>query len=116
MGKKGDNSQKGAPDFEQAAAILKTAIANADDQKAKALGDLSAAWEKVEENCHVNKKGAKFVRGLMNVSPATASDILRTVIGMSNQMGLGITRDMVDEMEGKEALKIAVIENQSVDV
>lgn len=109
----GHNSKKPL-DFDKAANIMKTEIAKIDDASAKARGDASAAWKKIED-LGVNKKAAKAVRALMGQSPSTVSDYLRTFIGLLNPLGLGILRDMVDDAEGKTSIAVPLIDTPSVD-
>lgn len=110
----GHNSKKPL-DFDGAARILKNEIATLDDKKSKTLGDLSAAWKKIEDK-GLNKRAAKTIKGLMSQSPATVSDYLRTFIGLLNPLGLGILRDMVDAAEGKSSIEVPLIDTPSVDV
>lgn len=109
----GYNSKK--IDFVAAAKILKTEVAPISDKLSKSRGDMSAVKKRLED-LGVNKRGANFVQGLLSASPATASDILRTVVGLLEPCGLGVFRDMVDVAEGKSSLEIPLIDTPSVDV
>lgn len=108
--KKDDNEQNATPDFKGAADIIRSTIRNVNDTKAKALGDLSAAWARVQDNCHVNKKAAKAVAAIMGMSDGTRSDYLRSLLGLLNEMKLGISSDLVDLMGGTAALAVPVNE------
>ena len=111
--KAGHNSKK--IDFVAAAKIMKSEIGPLNDKMSKGRGDMSAVKKRLEE-LGVNKRGSNFVQSLLKASPATAGDILRTVVGLLEPCGLGIPRDMVDVAEGKNALEIPLIDTPSVDV
>lgn len=109
----GHNSKK-AIDFAAAARIMKSEIGPLLDAGAKSRGDISAAKKRLED-IGVNKRGAAFVQSLLKASPATASDILRTVVGLCEPCGLGIIKDMVDDAQGVKAYTIPLIDTPSVD-
>lgn len=111
-GGEGHNSKK--IDFGAAARIMKSEIAPLLDRGAKDRGDISAAKKRLED-IGVNKRGAAFMQSLLKASPATASDILRTVVGLCEPLGLGITRDMVDQAQGVVGYTIPLINTPSVD-
>lgn len=111
-GGEGHNSRN--LDFEAAAKVMKTDLANLRDKSAKVRGDQSAAWKKIEE-LGLNKKASKAVFGMQNQSPAEVSDYLRTFIGLLNPLGLGILRDMVDTAEGQTHIAVPLIDTPSVD-
>ena len=109
----GDNSKN--IDWAKAAKIMTGDITNVADKLSKSRGDMSAVKKRLEE-LGVNKRGSNFVQGLLNAGPATASDILRTVVGLCQELEIGITKDMVDDAQGDKAFTIPLIETPSVDV
>lgn len=111
--KAGHNSKN--VDWAKAAALLTGKIAGIDEKTAKLRGDMSAAKNQLEE-MGVNKRGANFVASLHKAGTATASDILRTVVMLCNELDIGITKDMVDDAEGSPKTSIPLIETPSVDV
>lgn len=111
-GGEGHNSKK--IDFVAAARIMKSEIGPLLDASAKSRGDISAAKKRLED-IGVNKRGAAFIQGLLKASPATTSDILRTVVGLLEPCKLGILRDMVDEAEGQDFVKVPLIDGPEVD-
>lgn len=98
------------PDFERAVRVLKGDIGPAEEKNAKSRGDLSAAWKVIEDECHVNKKAAKDVNRLAGMSEELRDDYLRSFYGMMQQMGLGISRDLVDQMGDGDAPTMPVAE------
>ncbi len=108
--KPNDNEKMAEPDFEAAAKLLKTAISNSNDAKQKALGDLSASWKRIEDNFHVNKKAAKDILKVAAMSAGTAQDYWRSFFGMMRAMGLGVSADLVDKMQGIDGVIVPVLE------
>jgi hypothetical protein len=113
--KPNDNEKMAEPDFEAAAKLLKSAISNSNDAKQKALGDLSASWKRIEDSFHVNKKAAKDILKITAMSGGTQQDYLRSFFGMMRAMGLGITSDLVDKMQGIDGLIVPIIEIDTDD-
>lgn len=111
--KEGHNSRK-AIDFEGAAQLMKTQVANLGEKAAKTRGDQAAVWKRIEEK-GVNKKAAKAVQSMLGQSPATVSDYLRTFIGLLGPCGLGIIKDMVDVAEDQTGIMVPLIDTPSVD-
>jgi len=99
-----------APDFDKAAKILREEISTIATRSSKLNGDKSAAFKRVEDECHVNKAAAKDALKLANLTPELQSDYLRTLFGLMKPMGIGIRRDLVDLAEGVEGLTIPVLD------
>jgi hypothetical protein len=95
-----------APDFQLAAKIIAEAIDSTAERRSKMNGDLSAAWKRVEDEAHVNKKAAKDARAISRMSDETQSDYLRSLFGLMGVLGIGIRRDLVDLAEGAPGLMI----------
>ncbi len=95
-----------SPDFDMAAKIIREEIDGSTERRAKMNGDLSAAWKRVEEVAHVNKKAAKDARAIARMSDETQSDYLRSLFGLMRPLGIGVRRDLVDLAEGVEGLAI----------
>lgn len=91
------------PDFEKMKRIFLGDIKPAEEKNAKARGDLSAAWKAIEDDCHLNKKAAKLLHKLHGESEETRDDFLRTLYGGMKALNLGISQDLVDQMDGAEA-------------
>lgn len=108
--KPNDNEKMAEPDFDGAAKLLKSAIANSNDAKQKALGDLSASWKRIEDNFNVNKKAAKDILKIAAMGGGSQQDYWRSFFGMMRAMGLGITSDLVDKMQGIDGLIVPIIE------
>jgi hypothetical protein len=92
-----------APDFVKMKNIFLHDIKPAEEKNAKARGDLSAAWKAIEDDCHCNKRAAKLLHRLYNESEETRDDFLRTLYGGMKALGLGISRDLVDQMSDQDA-------------
>lgn len=95
-----------APDFDAAAKIVREMIDGTTERRAKMNGDLSAAWKRVEDECHVNKSAAKDARKISRMSDETQSDYLRSLFGLMKPLGIGVRRDLVDLAQGVEGLHI----------
>lgn len=113
--KQNDNEKMAEPDFDAAAKLLNSAISNSNDAKQKALGDLSAAWKRIEDNFNVNKKAAKDILKIASMSGGTQQDYWRSFFGMMRAMGLGVASDLVDKMQGIDGLIVPVIAAQDLD-
>jgi len=95
-----------APDFEAAAKLIKDDIATLSTRTSKANGDKSAAWKRVQDDCHVNKGAAKAAANLSTLSDEMQSEWLRSFFGLLKPLGIGVRRDLVDIAEGVEGLMI----------
>ena len=89
-----------APDFERAIRVMKNDIAPIEDANSQSRGDLSAAWKVIADDCHVNKRAAKYFLKLHGASDELRDDELRSLYGLMQAAGIGITRDLVDQAEG----------------
>lgn len=87
------------PDFERAIRVLTNDIHPAEEKNAASRGDLSAAWKVVEDDCHVNKGAAKLYYRLTSMSDEKKDDFLRSLYGLMETGGMGISADLVDRME-----------------
>lgn len=94
---KKENDKVEQPDFRSAAGIMRQSIAASNDAKSKALGDLSAAWKRIEDDFHVNKKAAKQIMTMLNMSDATRDDYLRSLYGLMQEFNISISADLVDQ-------------------
>lgn len=105
MAKSGDNGPA-EPDFEMAANIIRGEIMGDRESLSKTQGDLSASWKRVQDSAHVNKGAAKSALAILNKSPSTRADHLRSFAGMLTAFkipGLTITYnpgDLVDQAQG----------------
>lgn len=91
------------PDFDRAINILKADLNPLTEKGAKVRGDQAAAWKMIECDCHCNKKAIKTVHQLMRMDPEIRDDFLRSLYGGMQAAGIGISEDLVDQMEGDEA-------------
>lgn len=107
MAKKDDGPQNGGeiikPDFERAIKVITNDLNPLLEKSAKVRGDQAAGWKVIEDDCHCNKKAAKDFHKLLRMDPELRDDYFRTLRGLLDVSGLGISRDLVDEAEGKEA-------------
>ncbi|MDQ4421447.1 hypothetical protein OOT33_13550 [Sphingobium sp. DEHP117] len=91
------------PDFDRAIKILKGDLNPLTEEGAKIRGDQAAAWKTIEKDCNCNKKAMKAVHALMRMDPELRDDYLRTLYGGMQAAGIGISEDLVDQMEGDDA-------------
>lgn len=107
MAKKDDGPQNGGaitpPDFEKALKVITNDLNPLIERSAKVRGDQAAAWKVIEDDCHCNKKAAKDFHKLMRMDPELRDDYFRTLSGLLELSGIGISRDLVDQAEGGEA-------------
>jgi hypothetical protein len=110
MAKKDDGPQNGGeiikPDFERAIKVITDDLNPLLEKSAKVRGDQAAGWKVIEDDCHCNKKAAKDFHKLLRMDPELRDDYFRTLRGLLDVSGLGISRDLVDEAEGKEAAPV----------
>ena len=88
------------PDFARALRVMKNDIAPLDDANSQSRGDMSAAWKVIADDCHVNKRAAKYFQKLQAASDELRDDELRSLYGLMAEAGIGISRDLVDQAEG----------------
>ena len=88
------------PDFARAIRVMANDIKASDEANAQTRGDLSAAWKVVEEECRCVKGAAKVFFKLRGMSIESRDDYLRTLYGLMEADGIGISRDLVDQAEG----------------
>lgn len=98
-----------APDFTKMRNIFLHDIKPAEEKNAKSRGDLSAAWKAIETDCHCNKGAAKLLHKLNGMSEETRDDFLRTLYGGMQVMGLGISQDLVDQMNDSDAPTMPIV-------
>jgi hypothetical protein len=98
-----------APDFEKMKRIFARDIKPAEEKNAKFRGELSGAWKAIEDECHCNKKAAKLLHKLHSASEEERDDFLRTLYGGMQALGIGISKDLVDQAEGKEAPQMPIV-------
>lgn len=107
MPKNDDGPQNGGaveqPDFEKAARILKRDVKPAEEKVGEHAQMISTAIKAIAKECHVNTKAARLVFWLSKQSDEKADDFLRSFTGMCEAMDVGLTTDLVDAAEGKEA-------------
>lgn len=110
MGKKDDGPQNGGaitpPDFEKALKVITNDLNPLLERSAKVRGDQAAAWKVIEDDCHCNKKAAKDFHKLLRMDPELRDDYFRTLSGLLELAGVGISRDLVDQAEGGDAKPI----------
>ncbi|WP_334656978.1 hypothetical protein [Sphingomonas panaciterrae] len=111
-----DHTEVAKPDFARAARLLRGDVKPAEEQNAKSRGDLSAAWKTIEDDCHVNKKAAKDAHKLANMSDETRDDYLRSLYGMMQELKIGISRDLVDQMGGAKAPQMPMAERSAPEL
>lgn len=91
------------PDFEKAARILQRDVKPAEEKVGEHAQMISTAIKAIGKECHVNTKAARLVFWLSKQSDEKADDFLRSFTGMCGVMDVGLTTDLVDAAEGKEA-------------
>lgn len=110
MDKKDDGPQNGGaitpPDFEKALKVITNDLNPLLERSAKVRGDQAAAWKVIEDDCHCNKKAAKDFHKLLRMDPELRDDYFRTLSGLLELAGVGISRDLVDQAEGGDAKPI----------
>lgn len=104
------------PDFERAIAVLAKDITPSEEEGASIRGDLSAAWKVIEKDCHVNKAAAKQYHSLARMSPEKRDDYLRSLYGLMQAGGIGISQDLVDQMGGEGSPTMPIAERQAPEL
>lgn len=104
MAKKDDGPQNGGeivkPDFERGIKVITNDLNPLLERSAKVRGDQAAAWKVIENDCHLNKKAAKLFHTLLRMDPELRDDFFRSLSGLLEVSGIGISRDLVDQAEG----------------
>lgn len=91
-----------APDFEKAVRIFRHDIKPANEKSGEFAQRASTGYKAIKDECHVNGRAAKFVFQLAGESEEKRNDVLRSVRGLLETMGIGITDDLVSNAEGEE--------------
>lgn len=104
------------PDFERAISVLASSITPSEEEGASIRGDLSAAWKVIEKDCHVNKAAAKQYHSLARMSPEKRDDYLRSLYGLMQAGGIGISQDLVDQMGGEAAPEMPVAASKAPEL
>lgn len=116
MAKKEQGDNGGAlptPDFERAIKVITNDLNPLLEKSAKVRGDQAAGRKVIEDDCHCNKKAAKDFHKLLRMDPELRDDYFRTLRGLLDVSGLGISRDLVDEAEGKDASPVIPVVDKS---
>jgi hypothetical protein len=109
--KETDEPKVKAKDFNRALSTMRNAVKSADENNAESRGDLSAAWAIVVEECGCASAAAKFFRKqILEASEEKRDDNLRTLYGLMRAADIGISRDLIDTMNGTEAPTMPVVE------
>lgn len=103
-----------APDFAKMKRIFDNDIRPADEKSAKDRGDLSAAWGAIEKDAHCNKRAAKLLFKLYRESEEARDVFLRTLYGGMQALGIGISRDLVDQMNDEDTPEMPVVESRGL--
>lgn len=88
-----------APDFEAAVQLYKSEIRPAVEDAGEASQAASSGYKRLEKDFHVNRRAAKFVFKVAGESDEKRNDILRSVRGLLDAMGIAITADLVSDAE-----------------
>lgn len=86
------------PDFDKMKTLFGS-IQAAEEDNAEARGNLSGYWKSIEDDCHANKKAAKWLKQLHGMSEENRTDILRTLLGGLEAFDMLPKLDLVDQME-----------------
>lgn len=97
------------PDFQRAIRVLTHDVRPAEEQNATSRGDLSAAWKVIEDECRCNKGATKVYAKIAGMSDEKRDDYLRTLYGLMKTGGIGISRDLVDQMSGDDAPEMPIV-------
>lgn len=101
--KEADEIDVKAKDFERALRIMRHDVAPAEENSAETRGELSGAWKQIVDECGCSSSAAKFFRKqILTASEEKKDDSLRTLYGLMAAAGIGISRDLVDTMNGSE--------------
>ncbi|ARR53471.1 hypothetical protein HY78_08565 [Rhizorhabdus wittichii DC-6] len=115
--KKDDDVQEiKKPDFKRAIRVMRNDIEPELESNAESRGNLSAAWKVVEKECHVNKAAAKDFNKLRTMSEEKRDDYLRSLYGLMKEGGVGISRDLVDQMDDDDAPTMPVADREGFDL
>jgi hypothetical protein len=97
------------PDFERMKRVLLNDIRPAIEKDAKARGDMAAAWKIIQDECHCHKGAAKALNKLLGMSDEARDDYLRTLYGGMKALNIGISQDLVDQMEDSDAPTMPIV-------
>ena len=88
-----------APDFERALRIFRHDIKPANEASGESAQTASTGYKAIKKDCRVNTRAAKFIFPLLSESEEKRNDILRSVRGLLEAAGIGITDDLVSDAE-----------------
>lgn len=110
------NGEIAKPDFARAIRVINVDVEANSEKNAESRGNLAAAWKIVEDECHVNKKAAKDFRKIRNMSLENRDDYLRTLYGLMQEDGIGISPDLIDRLDEGAAPTMPIVEKKPVDL
>lgn len=88
-------------DAERVIRILQNDVHPQTERDAKARGELAAAWKAIEDECACNKGAAKLYFKLTGYSDEKRDDFLRSLYALMKAGNMGISADLVDQMEAE---------------
>lgn len=94
------------PDFARAVRIFRSDIKPANEKSGEHAQTASTGYKAIKNECHVNTRAAKFVFQLSGESEEKRNDVLRSLRGLLDIMGIRITDDLVSVAEGEKASPI----------
>lgn len=103
-----------APDFAKMKKIFDHDLKPSQEANAKSRGDLSAAWGAIEKDCHINKRAAKLLFRLKGESEELRDDFLRSLYGGMKALGIGISQDLVDQMNDQDAPEMPIVNQKGM--
>lgn len=107
--KKDDVEVIAKPDFERAVRIYKQDIRPAQAKVGEYAQEQSTAYKEIKKACNIVPGAAKLAFKLNEMEDVKRDDFLRSLYGLMQELGIGISQDLVDQMGDGDAPEMPVM-------
>jgi len=104
------------PDFKLAVRYYREDIRPAQTKVGEFAQEQSTAYKAIKKQAHVNPGAAKLAFKLNEMEDAKRDDFLRSLYGLMQELKIGISADLVDQMADGEAPSMHKVEKAPVSL
>lgn len=104
------------PDYKLAVKLYREDIRPAQAKVGEFAQEQSTAFKAIKKQAHVNPGAAKMAFKLCEMEDSKRDDFLRSLYGLMQELKIGISADLVDQMADGEAPKMPVTPKAPVNL
>ena len=93
----------GEMDFARAARIFRSEIAPAQAKVGEHAQEMSTAYKEIKKHCGIQPQAARIAFRLADMEDAKREDWLRSFFGLVDELGIGLSEDLVDMAEQRQS-------------